>query len=98
MKKKNSFVEKSNKYLILGTVFKILLPGTGIGSVITAYGWANGLADVYSNPENWKKTMEEFIAATNRNDDDFVNDEVNRLMKNFDKEINEKFKKERGSL
>lgn len=63
MAKKNVLVSRSNKGLVLGTILKILLPGTGIGSMVTAYGWANAFAHLYLEPEAYSESIETFIAT-----------------------------------
>lgn len=48
---RSKMAKRSDKFIIAGTVLKVLLPGTGIGSAISAYGWSCAVADAANNPE-----------------------------------------------
>lgn len=97
MKKKNTKMselgKKANRDLVLGTVLKILLPGTGIGSIISAKAWAEAMVDVYHHPELYP----EFDNNTFRREaqvplkvDSKLQEKVDAEMKEFVDEIKKK--------
>ena len=43
----------ANRDLVLGFVLKILLPGTGIGTIVSTKAWVEAMADAYHHPENY---------------------------------------------
>ena len=45
--------KKASKALIWGTLLKVLLPGTGIGSLVCTASWVMAADDIYHNPENY---------------------------------------------
>lgn len=45
--------KKANKNLIWGTVLKILLPGTGIGTLVSTVAWTEAMVDAHYHPENY---------------------------------------------
>lgn len=49
----SKLLRKANKMLVWGTMLKILLPGTGIGSLLSTSAWVLVADDVYHNPENY---------------------------------------------
>lgn len=56
MKKNNQMTElgrTANRDLVLGFVLKILLPGTGIGTIVSTKAWVEAMADAYHHPENY---------------------------------------------
>ena len=58
-KNKQSDLSKlANKLLKAGIITKILLPGTGIGSLLTTMAWSATVSDCYYNPEDYKEVIE----------------------------------------
>ena len=56
MKKNNQMTalgKKANKNLIWGTILKVMLPGTGIGTLVSTVAWIEAIADVHYHPENY---------------------------------------------
>lgn len=56
--KQTALSKKANKHLVVGTALKVLLPGTGIGSLVTTAAWVEALVDCYFHPENYKDSID----------------------------------------
>lgn len=54
---RSELAKKSDKLIITGTILKILLPGTGIGSLLSANGWLCAIMDAVEHPNIYTEMM-----------------------------------------
>ena len=54
---RSELAKKSDKLIITGTILKILLPGTGIGSLLSANGWLCAIMDAVEHPDIYTEMM-----------------------------------------
>ena len=106
--KQTALLKKANKALVWGTVLKILLPGTGIGTLVSTTGWVMAMDDVYHNPEAYPildsdsyrrlagklpKELEQATAESQRN----LDNEIDKLVKEMRAQVDKmQFKKNEG--
>lgn len=92
-KNKQSDLNKlANKLLKAGIITRILLPGTGIGTLLTTMAWTATVSDCYYNPEYYKEAvdgMENIKKLAGKSDlDEELNKFVERAKAKID-QINE---------
>lgn len=95
--KRRELAKRSDKFIITGTILKIILPGTGIGSAFCAYGWTCAIADAANNPDDYKVMInnnpayKDFIEpndTVNVGIDD-LSDYINKMKKILEDKTNE---------
>ncbi len=56
-KTQSELLRKANKHLVWGTILKFVLPGTGIGEVLTTTAWVMAMADTYWHRDYWDESL-----------------------------------------
>lgn len=54
---RSELARKSDKLIIIGTILKVVFPGTGIGTLVSTNGWLYAIMDAVENPEIYRETM-----------------------------------------
>ncbi len=54
---RSELAKKSDKLIIIGTILKVVFPGTGIGSLVSANGWLYAIMDATENSDAYRETM-----------------------------------------
>lgn len=95
MKKNNQMTElgrTANRDLVLGFVLKILLPGTGIGTIVSTKAWVEAMADAYHHPENYPQldtdTYRRLAGVTPKHTEE-LNKEIERFVDETKKKIDD---------
>ena len=95
--KRSELAKRSDKFIITGTILKILLPGTGIGSAVCAFGWTCAIADAANNPDGYKAIIndnpayKEFVDQNNKTNVsvDDLSEYINKMKKALEDKANE---------